>query len=159
MNRVALLVLRGLITFTLLVSVFGQVVAIPNAVADEARLHPELTDHVTAYSAVGIVGVLCVQVALVAALVLLSMAETDRLFTQRAFPWVNVVIGATAAATALTTGFGVHMLSSEIPGPPAQILGVGGLAFGGFALLLVLLVMRGLLRRATAMEDELAVVV
>ncbi|GAA0638832.1 DUF2975 domain-containing protein [Kutzneria viridogrisea] len=159
MNRIAIHILRCCIAFALLVSVFGQVVVIPNAVADEAELYPELADRVAAYTAVGIIGVLCVQIALVAVWALLSMAHADRLFSERAFRWVDVVIGATVAAIALTSGFGVHMLFSTQPGPPAQILGVAGLTFGGFALVLAMLVMRGLLRKATALEGELAEVV
>ncbi|MBP2478648.1 hypothetical protein JOF53_007520 [Crossiella equi] len=159
MNRTAVLILRAFVAFALLVSVFGQFVVVPGAVREELDLYPEFADRLLPYTVVGVAGVACVQVALVAVWFLLGLVHEDAMFTARAFRWVDLVIGATTAATALSGGFLVHMLTSIQPGPVANLFGITALAFGGFALALVLVVLRGLLRKATSLEDELAVVV
>ena len=87
------------------------------------------------------------------------------IFSPRAFRWVDVVIGATLAAAVLS--FVVSVMQVSVPGSvdPEGMTSTGlmlaGLAGTGVAVFaaLVLLVMRGLLRKATTLQDELAQVV
>lgn len=106
-----------------------------------------------------------VQVALVAVWMLLTMVQRDAIFTPRAFRWVDVVIGASAVATALALGAAGHLAVAEIPSPgdgtdveSALAAATAAVAVGAaFAMLTV--VMRSLLRRATSLRSEMAAVV
>lgn len=151
--------LRAFVGFSLLSSVFGQVVVIPTSVKDEADLFPELAPLTTAFTVLGIAGVACVQVALIAVWMLLSMISEDAIFTARAFRWVDLVIGATVAATVLTGGTTAYFWVFDTVTPIGTTMGVTGLMFGGVVMVLFLVVMRGLLKKATALEGELAAVV
>jgi hypothetical protein len=114
---------------------------------------------------VAILGVACVQVALAAVGVLLGMVERDAVFSRRAFRWVDTVIGATVVATLLAFGVAVHLAVAEIPTPDdgMQTLGALGAAVAcvgaGAAFAMLVVVMRGLLGKATALRGELARVV
>jgi hypothetical protein len=104
--------------------------------------------------------VACVQAALVAVWMLLAMVEADAIFTGRAFLWVDVVTWAAVVATALTFGVAGHLSTLDLEEPASflffQVTLVG---FVEFAFVLVMVVMRGLLRKAAAIEGELAEVV
>jgi hypothetical protein len=159
MNQMVIRALRAFVGFSLLSSVFGQLVVIPATVRDEAELYPETAPLVTAFIVLGIAGVACVQVVLVAVLMLLSMISADAIFTERAFLWVDTVIGATVAATLLTGGTTAYFWVFDTVTPIGTTMGVTGLMFGGVVVLLFLVVVRGLLRKATTLEHELAAVV
>jgi len=73
--------------------------------------------------------------------------------------WVNGIIAAGALGTALLTAFEFHLLGVEdLGGPPLGML-LTALVIAGAAFVLVMLVMRGLLRQATALQSELEEVV
>ena len=160
MNRFAILVLRAFILFGLLGSLFGQVVVIPVQAGDQAEQVPELAGVATPYAVLAILVVACVQAALVAVWMLLSMVESDAIFSGRAFLWVDVVTWAAVVATALTFGVAGHLSTLDLEEPASflffQVVVVG---FVEFAFVLVMVVMRGLLRKAAAIEGELAEVV
>ncbi|MDQ0401817.1 DUF2975 domain-containing protein [Streptomyces sp. NPDC000349] len=143
----------------------GQLVVIPTTASDEVDRFPPYAPFAAPYVAVAVVGVVCVQIALGAVWMLLGMVERDAIFTRRAFRWVDTVIGAAAVATLLAVGVAVHLAVAETPSPDdgmeligalgAAVVGVGVAA--AFAMLVV--VMRGLLRKATQLQSEIAAVV
>ncbi|GGS60030.1 hypothetical protein GCM10010270_33460 [Streptomyces violaceus] len=138
---------------------------IPTTAADEVDRFPPYAPFATPYATVAIVGVGCVQVALVAVWMLLTMVQRDAIFTPRAFRWVDVIIGASVVATVLALGVAGHLALAEIPSlddgmdvESALVAATAGVAVGAaFAMLMV--VMRSLLRKATSLQSEMAEVV
>ncbi|HEX6339842.1 DUF2975 domain-containing protein [Umezawaea sp.] len=160
MNRFAILVLRGVILFGVLGGLFGQLVVIPVQAGDQAEQLPELAPMATPYTVLAVLVVACVQAALVAVWMLLAMVEADAIFTRRAFLWVDVVTWAAVAATALTFGVAGHLSTLDLEEPASFLFfQVAAAGFVEFAFVLVMVVMRGLLRKAAAIEGELAEVV
>ncbi|SHK66226.1 Protein of unknown function [Nocardiopsis flavescens] len=165
MHSYITLVLRAGVALAILAGLFGQFVVIPGAAAEEVAYFPPYAPFEVPYVVVAILGVACVQVALVAVWALLGMVERDAIFTSRAFRWVDVIIGATLAASLLTGGVTAHLLFAEIPSPDdgMELLGALGAAVvttaGGVAFALLLVLMRGLLSKATRLQAEMSEVV
>lgn len=165
MHSYITLVLRAGVALAILTGLFGQFVVIPGAAAEEVAYFPPYAPFEVPYVVVAILGVACVQVALVAVWALLGMVERDAIFTSRAFRWVDVIIGATLAASLLTGGVTAHLLFAEIPSPDdgMELLGALGAAVvttaGGVAFALLLVLMRGLLSKATRLQAEMSEVV
>lgn len=151
--------LRGGIVLTGLGTVFGQALIIPVAAADQAAMWPEVAHLRWPYTAAAVAIVVCVQVAMVAIWVLLAKVEHDQVFTVPAFAWVDVIIGAAVTATVLSAATAAHLLFLEGVGGPGVVLGLGAVLVAGTTFALLMTVMRGLLRAATSMRGELAVVV
>jgi hypothetical protein len=156
MNRHAIRALRALILFFGLMAVFGQTVIVPISAVSMSRTFPEFAFIAVPFTIIAIATLACIQVALVAVWALLAMVQRGSIFTGRAFRWVDVIIGASLAATALILAAAIGTLQT---GPPGLMLALSGVALVGGAIALLLLVMRGLLRTATALEGELAEVV
>lgn len=148
---------------------FFQVVVIPQAVPAEAALDPVIAQVEGRLIVVGILGLVCVQVVLIATAVLAQMSLGEGIFSRRAFAWVDLVIAACLAASALCVGFLVSTawLPPLTPNPDGAgdmtdvsllffCMAGAGTALG---LAMVVFVMRGLLRRAVTLHDELAEVV
>ena len=103
---------------------------------------------------------LCAQVGLVFVWRLATFATEGRIFNERAFSAVNGVLVCVLlgmACTAVATVVVVATLGIGVPGPIAAI-GVF-ITLTCLALALVILVMRALLRQATAFQSELEEVV
>ncbi|TDQ54435.1 DUF2975 domain-containing protein [Actinorugispora endophytica] len=165
MDRYFIFSLRVAAVMVILVGFFGQFVVIPVTAADEVVRFPPYEPYAAPYVAVAIAGVACVQVALVAVWMLLPMFRRDAAFSSRAFLWVDVIIGSTVVATLLAAGATAHLAVADIPFRNGAMEAVGtlGTAFVttcvgvSFAMLLVL--MRGLLRKATDLQTEMSEVV
>lgn len=165
MDRFFTLLLRAAIVVALLLGLFGQFVVIPGIAADEVARFAPYERIALPYTIVAILGVLCVQVALVAVWVLLGMLRRDTLFDRKALLWVDVVIGSTVAATLLGAGITVHLAVTDMPFANGNMEAVGALgsAFLGTAMgtvfAMVLVLMRGLLRKATRLRTEMSEVI
>ncbi|MEV5599612.1 DUF2975 domain-containing protein [Streptomyces sp. NPDC052496] len=165
MHRYFIAILRAGIAAAILFGLFGQAVVIPSTAADEVDRFPPYAAFAVPYVVVAIVGVACVQVALVAVWMLLTMVERDAIFTPRAFRWVDVIIGAAVLATLLAAGVTAHLAVAEIPSPDDGMDVIGALATAvvavgvGAAFAMLVVVMRSLLRKATDLETEMAEVV
>lgn len=160
------LVLRAGVAMAILTGLFGQIVVIPGVAASEVESFPPYAPYELPYVTLAVLGVACVQVALVAVWVLLAMVERDAIFTRRAFFWVDVIIGATLAASLITAGVTGHLLvDSNIPSPAdgMELIGALGAAVvttaGGVGFALLLILMRGLLRKAADLQTEMSEVV
>jgi hypothetical protein len=160
MSALAILALRAFIVLVALGALLAQIVVVPTigaGVVGDAEL-PELS---VPYSVAGIALVACVQVALLGIWALLSMVRRDAIFADRAFRWVDVIIGAGTVATALTLALAVHLyfvVEPILDAPGLIAITLGGTICGG-AFVLLMVVMRGLLRRATSFRSELDEVV
>ncbi|MFF8833165.1 DUF2975 domain-containing protein [Streptomyces sp. NPDC015131] len=165
MPHVFIGILRAGIIAAILFGLFGQAVVIPTAAADEVDRFPPYAPFATPYVTVAILGIVCVQVALVAVWRLLSMVEVDSIFTSRAFRWVDVIIGSSLVATLLAVGVSGHLALADIPFPDDGMEALGALAAAvgtaavGASFVMVMVIMRGLLRKATHLQTEIAHVV
>ncbi len=165
MPRIVITLLRVAIAGAILFGLFGAAVVIPATAADEVDKFPPYAPLQIPYTILAVLAMLSVLVALVAVLALLSMVEEDAIFADRAFVWVNIIIGCIAFSTLLATGVTVHLLAADIPTPGdgmeivSAILGTGACAALGGAFVLLMLVMRQLLRKAVELHSELAQVV
>jgi hypothetical protein len=100
-----------------------------------------------------LLGVVTTQVTMVCVWRLLTMVRRGTVFSHAAFRYVDIVIGAAAAASLLTFALGVTLAPGEAVAPGIVLLiGGGGVMIAGVAL--VVLVMRTLLAQAVAREAE-----
>ena len=159
MKRSVILALRVLLVLVFLVLLLGQIVVVPAFATETAAAFPEVAFLAGPYTVIAIAGIACVQVGLFATWVLLSMVDRGAIFTEHAFRWVNVIIGAAIALTFLTVFAGVHLLAVVQVGGPGVLLAVSAAGIAGASIVLLMFVMRGLLRSATTLENELAEVV
>ena len=165
MHRIFIAVLRSGIAAAVLIGLFGQIVVIPTTAADEVDRFPPYEPFAVPYATVAILGVACVQAALVAVWMLLAMVRRGAIFTPLAFRWVDTVIGASIVATLLATGVSAHLTMAEIPSPDdgMQVLGALGAAVVsvgvGVAFTMLTVIMRSLLRKATDLQTEMSEVV
>lgn len=117
---------------------------------------------------VTILGLVCVEVILVATAVLAQLSKGEGIFSRRAFVWVDVIIVAllVGAALSLVLLVGVAVTPVADLGPEAgdmvdvglYLLGLAG-AGAGVGIALLVFVLRSLLRRAVTLHHELAEVV
>ncbi|HET9435393.1 MAG TPA: DUF2975 domain-containing protein [Candidatus Limnocylindrales bacterium] len=144
--RVALVVL-------LLGSVLTQVI-VPGQATIVGTASPEVAYLVVPYSAAAILFIVCVQVALLVVWRLLSLVDGGVIFTRRALPWVDVIIGCAVVATVLSAGVLVHMLIF-VPGNggPMGYYMVASIT-GGLAFALCMIVLRGLLESAIGLAHD-----
>ncbi|MBT3154458.1 DUF2975 domain-containing protein [Streptomyces sp. CHD11] len=161
MHRIIIAVLRLGIVAAAALGLFGQIVVIPTTAADEVDRFPPYDPFAVPYVAVAIAGVVCVQVALVAVWMLLTMVERETIFTPPAFRWVDTLIGCLVAATLLALGVAGHLALADIPSPDDGMETLGALVTAmagvgvGASLAMLLVVLRGLLRKATRLQTRL----
>lgn len=150
--------LRIALSLLLLGSLTVQL-AIPINAGSAGEMFPEVAPLTVPYAALAIAAIVGVQVGLVATWRLATMVSKDRIFDSAALKWVDVILLALMASTALAAGVFVHLIFIvQIGGPPA-LLGLGGAMTLGVSLLLLLAVMRSLLVQAIDYRTELAGVV
>ena len=155
MSRLVILALRVLLILIALGVLGGQIVIIFVIATNTAE--SEMASLAVPYSVLGIAAIACVEVGLVALWVLLSMVRRGAIFNERAFRWVDVISVAGLVAAVLVAALCVH--AGEIDDAPGLILVGGGVAIGGAAFALLMVVMHGLLRSATVLRRELDEVV
>ncbi len=157
MGAVTINVLRIVIALSLAGSLLVQTVIVPLMWADleGAPLWARITLVVLA-----VLGVLTMQVFAVCVWQLLTLVRRGSVFSEAAFRYVDVIIGAIAAAALLAFALAVVLaVGPTAPGIVGLVCGAA-LVLGGMALLVV--VMRTLLaqaiereREARALRDEL----
>lgn len=150
--------LKGLIAVLLAMLVACQIFIVPLVAAQSAWRFHEIAYLQVPGVVIGILFLLCVQIVLVCVWRLLSLVRTDAIFTERAFPEVDVSLGAVAFATLLVAVALVTLTASGVMNGSITLLCVLGIVVGA-GLSLLIIVMRGLLRRATQLEHDLSEVV
>lgn len=157
MTTIASRLLRVALVVLLLGTVLGQVLVRVFA-SQEATMFPEVAYLEVPYSVAAILFIGCGQVALLVVWRLLSLVDGGVIFTRRAVRWVNVIVACAAVATILSAGVLVHMLGF-VPGGGPTIYFVAASVMGALALVLLMIVMRGLLESAIADRTELDAVI
>jgi len=155
--RRAVLPLRVFLVLTFGILVVFQTLSMPGQFAHLAQEEPDfayLRWPMTAFAAVEI---LCVQVVIVCTWKLLTMVRQDRIFSDDALRWVDVIIGAVAVGWLLLLGaFCYFAAILNDPGLPMLLILL--LLVGG-TLGLLMLVLRALLLQATTLRSDLEAVI
>jgi len=100
-----------------------------------------------------VLGIVTMQVTAVCVWRLLTMVRRGTVFSHAAFRYVDIVIGAIAAASALTFGLAVTLAPGEAV-PPGMVLLICGASLIVAGVALVVLVLRLLLAQAVARDVE-----
>jgi hypothetical protein len=154
-SAVAALKVMLVVAFALLV-VF-QTMSLPGQFAHMAAEDPDLAHLRWPLTAVAVLEVACVQVVIVATWKLLAMVETDRIFSEQALRWVDAIVRAIAVAWVLFLGVFLYAgFTADDPGLPLLLF---LLLVAGAVLGLLMVVMRALLRQATALRTDLEAVI
>jgi hypothetical protein len=149
MGKATILTLRVVIVLALVGSLFVQTVIIPLIWADLEGV--ELWARIT-FVTIAVLGVVTMQVFAICVWQLLTRVRKGSIFSESSFRYVDVIIGAIAAAAVLMFALAVLLApGGTAPGIVGLICG-GALVLGGVALLVV--VMKALLKQATDREHE-----
>lgn len=156
-ERRAVLPLRICLVVLFAVLVLLEVMSLPGQFAHMAETNPDSAHLRWPLTAVSIFLVVCIQVVVVATWKLLSLVESDRIFTEASLIWVDVILWAIVAAwVVLVSVFGLVGFTADDPGLPL-LLFVVVVIITVAALLMV--VMRALLRQATGLRSEMDTVI
>lgn len=158
MHRITTVVLKTLIACLLALLVFCQIFVVPAVAAQSAVRYHEIAYFEIPGTLVGIAFLLCVQVVLVCVWRLLSLVREDSIFSESAFPDVDVSLGAVGFATFLVLIALIALSFTGFMTASITLLLLLGVVVGaGLSLLIV--VLRGLLRKASQLEHDLSEVV
>jgi hypothetical protein len=139
------------------VLVLFQVMSLPGQFAHMAQESPEMAYLRWPMTAVSVFWVLCVQVVIVATWKLLTLVEDDRIFSEASMVWVDAIVRAVAAAWTVLVGVFLYVgLNADDPGLPLLLF---LLVMGVSVLGLLMVVMRALLQKATALRTDLESVI
>jgi hypothetical protein len=150
MGQLTVLALRIVLALALAGSLFVQVVMVPLVWMDldEAPAGVRLP-----FVVIVVLGIVTMQVSAVCVWRLLTMVRRGTVFSHAAFRYVDIIIGAVAAASVLTFGLAVTLAPGEAVAP--GIVGLlCGLALVVAGVGLVILVQRMLLAQAVARDTE-----
>jgi hypothetical protein len=153
MGALTILITRIVLAMVLAGSVFVQLVMVPLLATDLNDLRPSYAYLRTPLLIIVVLGIVTIQVVLVCVWRLVTMVRRGTVFSHAAFRYVNVVIGAIAAASLLTFALGVLLAPGEAVAPGIVLL-IGGAAVLVAGIALVVLVMRMLLAQAVARDAE-----
>jgi len=158
MHRLTIVSLKALIAVLLALLLICQTVVVPTIAANMATMLPPLAWlQWPGVIAAGIF-VLCLQVTLVCVWRMLSLVREGIIFNARAFRYVDIILGSIVVATVIVLGSLITISSAQAGSPSIALLGVLGIIVGSMLALLVV-VLRGLLRKASQLESDLAEVV
>jgi hypothetical protein len=148
--RFFLVVLFGILVVFQFLSMPGQFAHMAKEDPDDAHLRWPMT-FVAAFL------ILCVQVVVVATWQLLTLVKNDRIFTDESHKWVNAIVWAIEAAWVVLAALFLWAGSQadDPGGPMAMLLILTMLTVLG----LLMIVMRALLRRATALHNDMQAVI
>jgi len=154
MGKLTVLALRIVLAVALAGSVFVQAVMVPLLARDlNEDMGPDVASVAVPVIVIVLLGIVTIQVTMVCVWRLLTMVRRGTVFSHAAFRYVDVVIGAVAAASLLTIGFGVVLAPGEAV-PPGVILLVGGASVLIAGVALIVVVLRKLLAQAVARDAE-----
>ncbi|OLF12454.1 DUF2975 domain-containing protein [Actinophytocola xanthii] len=148
--RVFLVVLFGVL-------VMFQTFSLPGQFASMARESPDMAYLRWPATAVAVFWVLCVQVVVVSIWKLLTLVKKDRIFTEASLVWVDAIVWAVAAGWVVLVGVFLFVgFNAEDPGLPLLLfLVLTGVTVVG----LLVVVLRALLRQATALRTDMEAVI
>lgn len=150
--------LKALIVVLLALLLASQILVIPEVARITALRNPDVVQ----LEVPGIIGAVLflglVEVTLVCVWFLLSLVQTDRIFRVEAFRYVNIILGALVAAGVLILAAYLVILANRAVSLSLSLLAILGIVVSA-ALALLVVVLRGLLRKALELEQDLSEVV
>ena len=150
MGKLTVLALRIVLAIAFAGSLFVQAVMVPLFWADLEEAPAAVRVPV---AVIVILGIVTMQVTAVCVWRLLTMVRRGTVFSHAAFRYVDIVIGAIAAASALTFGLAVTLAPGEAV-PPGMVLLICGASLIVAGVALVVLVLRMLLAQAVDRDAE-----
>ena len=150
MGKLTVLALRIVLAMVLAGSLFVQAVMVPLFWADLDEAPAGVR---TSLVVIVILGIVTMQVTAVCVWRLLTMVRRGTVFSDAAFRYVDVIIGAVSAASLLTFAVGVTLAPGDAAAPGVVLL-IGGVAVVVAGIALIVLVMRMLLAQAVARDAE-----
>ncbi|MEU7783185.1 DUF2975 domain-containing protein [Amycolatopsis sp. NPDC049159] len=153
----AVAALRVFLVVLFAVLVVFQTMSLPGGIAYNTSQNPHDANLRWPLTAIAVFLVLCVEVVLVATWKLLTLVKKDRIFTTASLRWVDVIVWAVAAVWLVFAGMLLFVgFNADDPGMP-MLLFLVTVAITVFWLLMV--VMRALLRQATALRSDMEAVI
>ncbi|MCI1019176.1 DUF2975 domain-containing protein [Microbacterium sp. C5A9] len=150
--------LKALIVVLLALLLASQILVIPEVARITALRNPDVVQ----LEIPGIIGAVLflglVEVTLVCVWFLLSLVQTDRIFRVEAFRYVDIILGALVAAGVLILAAYLVILANRAVSLSLSLLAILGVVVSA-ALALLVVVLRGLLRKALELEQDLSEVV
>jgi len=153
MGRFTVLAVRIVIGLVLLGSVGVQVVMVPLFAADLNELSAEYAYLRAPLIILALLGILGVQIALVCVWRLVSMVRRGTVFSDGAFRFVDITIGAITGEALLAFVLGTLLAPGDAV-PPGMVLLIGGAGVLTAGVALIVLVLRMLLAQAVARNAE-----
>ena len=154
MGKLTVLALRVVLVMVLVGSVFVQVVMVPLLAHDlKEDFSSDVADVAAPLIVIAVLSFVIIQVVAVCVWRLLTMVRRGTVFSNAAFRFVDVIIGAAAAASLLAFALGVTLAPGEAVAPGLVLL-IGGAAVAVAGIGLIVLVMRMLLAQAVARDAE-----
>jgi hypothetical protein len=150
MGQLTVLALRIVLAIALAGSLFVQAVMVPLLWMDLDEAPAAVRVPVIV---IVVLGIVTLQVVAVCVWRLLTMVRRGTVFSHAAFRYVDIIIGAVAAASVLTFGLAVALAPGEAVAPGIVGL-VCGLSLVVAGVALVILVQRMLLAQAVARDTE-----
>jgi hypothetical protein len=150
MGKLTILTLRIVLAIAFMGSLFVQAVMMPLFWADLEEAPAGVRVPVVT---IVVLGIVTMQVSAVCVWRLLTMVRRGTVFSHAAFRYVDIIIGAVAAASVLTFGLAVTLAPGEAVAPGIVGL-ICGLALVVAGVGLVILVQRMLLAQAVARDTE-----
>ncbi|NAZ76328.1 DUF2975 domain-containing protein [Kineococcus sp. T13] len=156
-SRWAVALLRASLVVLFAVLVLLQVFSLPGQFRHMAEQSPQDAHLRWPLTALSVYWVLCAQVVLVCTWRLLGLVRADRIFSRASLAWVDAVVGAVAAAWVVLAG--VFLYAGVRSSGPGNLLLLFLLLVGLAVVGLVVLVLRALLRQATALRTDMDAVI
>ncbi len=159
MGNLAVRALRIVLAMVLAGSLFVQAVMVPLLAIDMEDTVLDQTGARIPLIVIIVLGIATIQVTVVCIWRLLTMVRRGAVFSNAAFHYVDVVIGAAAAASLLTLAFAVTLARvnrsiHEDAVAPGIVLLICGAAVMAAGIALIVLVLRMLLAQAIARDAE-----
>jgi hypothetical protein len=155
--------LRVLLILLFLGLIVGELLSFPGEFSEMARKAPELGILPWVLLGVAEAGLASGQIVIVCTWRLLTLIRSDRIFREEAFVWVDVIVGTVGVAWLLLAGAAISLTSviyftpqTRDPGIPIMLF---GMVLTGAVIVLTLVVMRTLLRKASTLRAELEEVI
>jgi DUF2975 family protein len=156
-GRWAVAGLRVLLALLFGILVVLQTMSLPGQFAHMAAESPNMAYLRWPMTTVTVFWVLCVQVVIVCIWKLLTLVTKDRIFTEASLAWVDVIVWAIAAGWVVFLVVFLYIgFHADDPGLPLLLF---LMLVGGAVLGLSMVVMRALLRQATALRTDMDAVI
>lgn len=155
--------LRVLLVLVFIGLVVAQVLSLPGEFSQMARENPRAGFIPWLLLTFAILEVLCFQIVIICTWRLLTLVRADRIFSEKAFVWVDVIVWTMAVAWILLAALATYLVAviyftPELRDPGTPILLIGMTLIGGVVVLTVVL-LRALLRQATVLRTDLEEVI